>query len=318
MSTNNHRGMGRIFQRNRVWWISFYVHGREIRESSHSEIEAQARKMLKKRLGETQTGRFAIDEEKVTFENLVEGITTDYKLNSRRSFQSGAGNNVAHLRKFFGFDRALDITSDRLKRYQLQRRDTEGAAVATVNREMATLRRMFSLAIKAGQLSRHPSFEMLSGEKVRQGFVEHGDFGRLLKELPSYIQPLVEFLYYAGWRKSAGRNLEWKEIDLAGKTARLKAEDSKNGEPWVLPLAGRLFEIVQEQQRQRVEAGRLDCKFVFNNNGKKIGDFRKVWKTACTNAKLDGLIVHRHAPQRSAQTLARWSVRTGRHENHRT
>ena len=48
MSTNNHRGMGRIFQRNRVWWISFYVHGREIRESSHSEIEAQARKMLKK------------------------------------------------------------------------------------------------------------------------------------------------------------------------------------------------------------------------------------------------------------------------------
>ena len=118
---------------------------------------------------------------------------------------------------------------------------------------------------------------------------------------------MVEFLYYAGWRKSAGRNLEWKEIDLAGRTARLKAEDSKNGEPWVLPLAGRLFDIVQEQQRQRVETGRLDCKFVFNNNGKKIGDFRKVWKTACAKAKLDGLMVH-DMRRSAARNLSRAGV----------
>ena len=46
---------------------------------------------------------------------------------------------------------------------------------------------------------------------------------------------------------------------MHGRTARLKAEDSKNGEPWVLPLAGRLWEIVQE----RAKARRLDCSFVF-------------------------------------------------------
>ena len=283
----NMRGMGRTFQRGRVWWVAFYHHGREVRESTGSEKEARARKLLKRRLAETQTGRFIIDEEKVGFEDLAEGLVTDYTLNGRRSLKTAALNNVNHLRAFFGFDRAVEIAPDRLKTYQLRRRE-QGASVATVNRESATLRRMLSLAVEAGKLSRRPRFKMLDGEKVRQGFVDHGDFCKLLANLPDYLQPLVEFLYYGGWRKSAARNLEWKEIDLQGQTARLKAEDSKNGEPWVLPLAGRLWEVVQE----RLTARRLDCRFVFHHDGKKIGDIRKAWHTACTKAGLSGLLIH--------------------------
>ena len=283
----NMRGMGRTFCRGTTWWIAFYHHGREVRESAGTDNGAVARKLLKRRLADTQTGRFIADEEKVTFDQLAEGLVTDYKLNGRRSIKSAALNNVNHLRAFFGFDRAVGITSERIKTYQLRRRE-QGASVATVNRECATLRRMFSLAVDAGKLSRRSKFNMLDGEKVRQGFVEHGDFIRLLNHLPEHLSPLVEFLYYGGWRKSAARNLEWKEIDLHGRTARLKAEDAKNGEPWVLPLAGRLWEIAQ----QRAKARRLDCPFVFHLDGKKIGDFRKAWKTACTNAGLRGLLIH--------------------------
>jgi integrase len=218
---------------------------------------------------------------------FAEGLVTDYKLNGRRSLKTAALNNVKHLRAFFGFDRAIDILPDRLKSYQLRRRE-QGASVATINRECATLRRMFSIAVETGKLSRRPKFNMLDGEKVRQGFVEHGDFCRLLAELPEYLQQPVEFLYYGGWRKSPVRNLEWKEIDIHGRAARLKAEDSKNGEPWVLPLSGRLWEIIQ----QRAKARRLDCPYVFHQAGKKIGDFRKAWGTACKKAGLEGLLIH--------------------------
>ncbi len=254
------RGMGRTFQRGRVWWISFYHHGREIRESSESESESAARKLLKRRMAEAHTGRFVADEEKVSFEDLAAGLVIDYELNERRSLKTAALNNVAHLRGFFGFDRAIDISSDRIRCYQLRRRE-QGASVATINRECATLRRMLSLAIEAGKLSRRPVFKMLEGEHVRQGFLDHGDFLRLLGELPEHIQPLIEFLYYGGWRKSAARNLEWKEIDLHGRTARLKAIDSKNKEAWVLPLAGRLWDLIQERAKSR----RLDCVFVFHH-----------------------------------------------------
>jgi integrase len=244
-----------------------------------------------------------VNEEKVTFEDLAQGIITDYKLNNRRSLDTAALNNICHLRSFFGFDRATDIASDRIKTYQVQRRE-QGASVATVNRETATLRRMMSLAIEAGKLSRRPIFKMLDGEKVRQGFLDHGDFLRLLGELPEHIQPLVEFLYYGGWRKSAARNLEWKEIDLHAQTARLKAIDSKNKEAWVLPLAGRLWEVIQA----RAKARRLDCVYVFHNGGKKIGDFRKVWAAACTRAGLEGTLIH-DLRRCAARNLSRAGVR---------
>jgi DNA-binding XRE family transcriptional regulator len=50
-----------IFQRGSVWWIAFYHRGHEIRQSSHRESETQARKLLKKRLGEVTGGRFVAD-----------------------------------------------------------------------------------------------------------------------------------------------------------------------------------------------------------------------------------------------------------------
>lgn len=69
---------------------------------------------------------------------------------------------------------------------------------------------------------------------------------------------------------------------MQGRTARLKIEDSKNSEPWVLPLAGRLWEIIQERAKVR----RLECVYVFHDDGQKIGDFRKAWQSACVAAGL--------------------------------
>ena len=110
---------------------------------------------------------------------------------------------------------------------------------------------------------------------------------RLVPELPDRLKPLVEFLYYGGWRKSAARNLEWKEIDMRGRTARLKIADAKNKEPWILPLSGRLWEIVQE----RAKARRLDCPYVFHVNGKRIKDFRKTWWSACVATGLGRFVM---------------------------
>ena len=264
------KGMGRVFKRGCVWWISFYHNNEEIRESSKSENENVAAKLLKQRLAQSGTGLFVADEKKVAFDDLVEGIITDYKLNNFRSLESGALVNVSHLRSFFGFDKAINVTSDRIRTYQLYRRE-QGASVATINRECATLRRMFSIAMDAGKLKSRPKFKMLEGETVREGFTEYGDFCRLLPELPEHIRPLIEYLYLGGWRKSAARNLEWKEIDMRARTATLKGMDSKNKEPWILSLSGRLWEIIQERAKVR----RLDCPYVFHVDGKRSATFAR-------------------------------------------
>jgi integrase len=243
------RGLGRIFKRGSVYWIAYYHRGHRYRESSHSESESQARRLLKQRLGEITAGRFiGPSEDRLTFDALVADLENDYKANNRRSLET-VRFHVTRLQRFFGFDRAVDITPDRVKAYQVQRLDEE-ASRATINREVACLGRMLSLAVNSGKLSRKPKFQLLDGERVRQGFLEHGDFLVLLGNLPAHLESLTEFLYLSGWRKGEALKLEWKDVDLQGRTVRLRMENSKNKEARILPLTDRLWEIVQERTKK--------------------------------------------------------------------
>jgi integrase len=291
-------GVGRIFKRKMkladgrvvedpIWHVAFYHRGKEYRLSSQTDNEVQARKFLKKKLGELGRGRFVPNEERVAFEDLCKLIRADYAVNDYRSAAT-LNFTISHLESFFKFDRAVDITPDRVLSYQ-QKRLSEGAARRTVNLEVATLGRMLTLAVDLAKISWRPKFKLLEGENVREGFLQHGDFLALHSGLPEYLKDFVAFLYYGGWRKGAARNLQWKDIDLETKTARLAIKSSKNKEPWVLPLAGQLWEILE----RRIEQRRPDCSYVFHyRNGKKIGDFRKVWDQACKAAGLIGVIPH--------------------------
>jgi integrase len=278
--------MGTTYLRGRIWWICVYHRGKPHRESSHSERKAQAEKLLKRRLGEIANGRFAPNEDRLTFDEMTNDLENDYRVNGRRSLAT-ALFHVKHLRGFFGLDRAVDIMPDRVKKYQANRLGENGAP-ATINREVACLGKMLTLAVEAGKLSRRPKFKLLEGEKVREGFIDHGQFLVLLDRLPDYLKPLVEFLYLSGWRKGPGRKLEWSYVDLVGKAVRLSIANSKTKESQVLPLTGRLWEIIQEQAKRRS----VECPFVFHHQGAQIGDFRKAWKRACKEAGVSGLLVH--------------------------
>src|SRR5574341_451068 len=281
------RGMGRVFKRGSVWWIGYYHRGKEIRESSESESEAQARKLLKKRLGEIGRGRLIGPvEEKITFEAMAEDLLRDYETNGKRSVRS-ARLSASHLRGFFGLDRALDITTDRVRAY-ISQRQSERASNGSINRELAALKRMFSLAVQAGKLSSRPYVPILEENNARQGFLDHGGFLALRESLPDYLKDPVTFLYLSGWRVSEMRALEWRDVDLAGQVVRLRPEISKNKDGRLLPLSGELLEIIEGARANRMP----DCSFVFHLNGEPIGDFRKAWKTACRAAGLDGIIVH--------------------------
>ena len=56
-----------------------------------------------------------------------------------------------------------------------------GAAPAMVNRELAPLRRMLSLALNAGKVAWIPQIEMLAENNVRESFLKHSDVVGLLK-----------------------------------------------------------------------------------------------------------------------------------------
>jgi len=281
------RGMGRIFKRGSVYWIAYCYRGKEHRESSRSDSEAQAMKLLKRRLGEAGRNRLiGPSEERLTFEDLATMLLTDYEINGKRSVES-VRLSLRHLKEFFGLDRALDITADRIAKY-VRERQKEGAANGSINRELAALKRAFTLATRAGKIGSAPHIPLLEENNSRRGFLDHGGFLALRDGLLDHLKDPVTFLYLSGWRVSEMRTLEWRDVDLPGQELCLRPEVSKNKDGRPLPLRGELLEIIQRAHDKR----RPDCRFVFHDKGEPIGDFRKAWKTACKNAGFIGIIVH--------------------------
>src|SRR5262249_21132490 len=52
------RGFGTVYQRGRIWWISYWWRGEQKRESSGSVKRGDAERLLKRRLQELGRGRF--------------------------------------------------------------------------------------------------------------------------------------------------------------------------------------------------------------------------------------------------------------------
>jgi integrase len=288
------RGMGRTLQRGNRWWIAYYVKGIEHRESAGKVLgrpdaglsEKDATKALKIRLSEIHGGRWVgPQQDRVMLTDLLDALVLDYKNNGRKSL-STLEAHLKPLRAAFPLDAAIHVTETRIEKYKAER--LVARAPATVNRELAALRRAFALAVKQRRISAAPGIEMLAENNARQGFAEPADFEAVVNHLPEYLQGFARFAYASGWRKGELKTLEWSAVDKDNTRVVLRREHSKNGEPRVIPLVGELGDIIARQRGQReykTATGESALSlYVFHRAGQPIGDFRKAWAAACIAA----------------------------------
>jgi integrase len=279
--------MGRVFKRGSVYWIAYCFRGKEHRESSRSTKEAEALKLLKSRIGESASGKLIGPvEERVTFEDLADALLVDYEVNRLRSTRS-VRLSIKHLKEQFALDRAVEITTERIKRYMAGRHH-QGAANASINRELAALKRMFKLAVQSGRVRYAPHIPLLEENNARQGFVDDGVYMALREYLPPYLKDPIAFLYLSGWRVGEMKALEWRDVDMVGRIIRLRPSVSKTKEGRLLPLSGEMLEIVERANASR----RLDCRYVFHLEGQPVGDFKRAWATACRRSGKGKVLVH--------------------------
>lgn len=194
---------------------------------------------------------------------LALAICNDYKINGRKSLDK-IEQRLSHLRKAFGNDKMINVTTDRVNKY-IEARFEQKAANATMNRELACLKRMFNLGIQSGTLTYKPSIKLLTENNTRTGFFEYNDFKIVRDELPEYLKPMVTFAYFTGWRSGEIRSLTWKNVDLNQKIIRLEVGTTKNRDGRVIFIPKPVFELLNTLWKSR----RLDCPWIFHRNGKQ-------------------------------------------------
>ncbi len=284
--------MGSLYQRGETWWLLYYHNGKRIRESSKSTRKMVAKKLLEQRTGEIAQGKLpGVHFDKMTFDELAEDFLTDYRVNGRKSLPSAA-LYVSHLTRSFAGHRASNIDTIGVRKH-VAMRQREGAANASINRELAALKRMISLAVKAGKMDRAPHIPMLKENNVRKGFFEHGEFLALREALPEYLKGFVSFAYKSGWRRSEISGLTWRQVDRVQGIITLNPGETKNDAARTFYLDDELNAVIDEQWELRKRSGKL-VPYVFpNQHGTdRVKQFSKTWKRVCLEAEIGPKLFH--------------------------
>jgi integrase len=297
------RGSGWLFRRSNsaIWWCGYYRNGKLYRESTHTTNEREAQRFLQRRIGEIASDNFiAPQTARIKVEELAELLFLDYQLRGRKSLDDVKARWDLHLKPFFGHLKANMVSSDLITAYVVKRQN-EGAKGATVNRELAALKRMFRLGYGATppKVQRVPTFPKLAERNVRKGFVEDQEYQQLSEAAAAigvWLRAMLEVAHAYGWRVSELLNLRVEQLDLLNRIIRLNPGETKNDDGRVVFMTQKVHQLLAQ-----CAAGKKPSDFVFTRgNGKPVRDFRSAWEKICTAAG---------APERLFHDLRRTAVR---------
>lgn len=315
------RGDGRVFTRGPHFWISYYAPkgGRSVEHREPALITdradapprpaktpTEARRALKLRLREVAVHKAGVRQfqgpaqERVPFDDLLKAVERDYEVRELHSLGS-LRSHLIHVRAYFGNDKALAVTTDRLREY-VAHQQRQGLSAASIQRQLEAIRRAFRLAAESNLITFVPVIPLISVKNARQGFVSRADFEALLANLGELqgsgaerrfvtepnIQDFTAFAFWTGMRKGEITRLSWEAFDRETWALRLHAKDAKTGHGRALALVGPLREIME----RRIAARRLDCPLVFHRDGKPVIRFEYHWANAVKRAGLPGVRFH--------------------------
>jgi len=272
------------------WWMKFYRNGRPTYESTRTADKGEARRRLKEREGQIASGAyFGAQIERTRFADLEALVQQDYRLNERKTTPR-LMQYITHLEPYFRGFRASEITTFHIKQYVTRRQDA-GAANGTINRELASLKRMFKLAFQHTPplVLRIPHIPMLRETNIRSGFFEHEDFLALRGALPDYAKVAVTLAYYSGMRMGEVCSLQWKQVNWTDGKLYLNACDTKTNTPRVLYLTGDLA-LVLLLWKKRCEQNWPSCPWICHRGGIRLRTFKHSWREACERVGLGKMV----------------------------
>jgi integrase len=277
------------------WWMKYYDCGKPYYQSTGKINKKEAMQALTRAEGKVLDGqREGSQVHRTRFEDLVELLKQEYTLKGRKTW-SRREQHIAHLKKVFGRIRVKAIASEKLGHY-VSRRLKEGAANATVNRELDCLHRMMVLGSRQtpAKVGRIPHFPKLAETNVREGFFAHDEFLALRGAAPFHIKVALTIGYYSGMRLReiiGEKGLKWDQLDLEERCIRLSSIQTKTKTPRVIFMPDDFYKVLDKAKELR-DRDFPSCPYVCHIRGKSFSQLRQGWNVACKRIGLEGKTFH--------------------------
>ena len=149
--------MGLYIRGRKMWWMVFSVDGKQRHESCKTHSKALAKKILSVRLAEIAEGRWNLPASNPP--RLKTWATQFLRSIQHPNTKARYGFSVDQLLTFFGErTRLSDISISRIEAFKQERLGSVKSA--SVNRDLAVLRRMLTLAARQRLIARNPFSEV--------------------------------------------------------------------------------------------------------------------------------------------------------------
>jgi integrase len=280
---------------------------RVIGRESEGVTRTQCEEFIERSKSEARAGRLSLPRGRklaITF-----GAAAD---NYIKRLEEGAGKNIAikgrqlrtYLKPFFGAMRLDAVTSFTVDRYKKKRIDA-GAANGTINRELATLSHLFSMAVEWKWLDRRPCrLKMLEENPGRIIALSEDQCAALMRAAvessDSVCWLFVAFGLNTGMRHAEILAARFDKIDF--DRMRLYLPDAKAGqrEQPITPELAKMLRVEREMREDRNG-------WVFPSPHKDSGTGHRArmdnaFRDAVTRAGLDPELVTPHVMRHTAIT----------------
>ncbi len=269
-----------------VWWVRYTDAAGKLRREKAGSKSAAITLYSKRKIQVLEGVKLPENLRSVLHvADLAPALLRDYEVNGRKSLDSVERRLRKHVLPFFGEMPANEVGTDQINSY-IAARQKEQAENGTINREMAALKRMYSLARTSTppKVRAVPVFPRLKENPPRQGFVEDQQYSSLVQHAEElWLKAILAVAYTYGFRKSELLlNLKVGQVSLKDNSIRLYAGTTKNDE-------GRSVKMTKEVRGLLCGclAGKAADDYLFTRSDKKrVRNFRGAWYSLCERASL--------------------------------
>lgn len=186
-------------------------------------------------------GKYGQAQTKTKFADFAQGVYLPWAKASKRTGQSD-GPHVRTLIEFFGNTALVNISQIAIEKFKrgrastFTRRGTQRSP-ASVNRELACLSKLLSLARDNAYLKEVPRIKLLREDNQRVRYLTDEEEARLLSYLSNsrtYLRPLVILAMNTGMRRGEITSLTWQRVDFQRNC--IYVTNTKNGRGRTIPM----------------------------------------------------------------------------------
>jgi integrase len=256
-----------VYKRGNVWWYKFNWSGVTVRASTKATNKRTAEQIEAAKKTALAKGEVNIQERKRVptlreFSKDFESAIQTQCAEKPRTIEFYL-SRVKQLLKSEVADRPLNAVDEgAIEKY----RQTRAAKISrlgrilapgSINRELATLRRMMRLAYEWKVIDRVPRIRLLRGEKNRESTLPHDREAVYLAALPHPLTDVATVLLDTGLRLGELLKLDWTQVRIEpANSARfgfltVLSGNAKNKKSRNIPLSARVIEVLKHWEPRR-------------------------------------------------------------------